>query len=294
MDPSSIRLMKDRRFEMISTEDVVVVSSRNREQGQFKENVRSIGSIGLYKPILVNIRNWSRLKKYELICGEGRLLAHRELGKTEIKAEILDVDVSTAHLMTLGENIARTKMASIDFARAIKEMRDMGMSFEQLANITGKSTDYVRAYIRLLEQGEERLIKGIEDGIFTMNFALNVAQSSDRSVQHLLMDAFDNGVVTTTNLGRVRKIIEDRLQKGRTLASTKSSEAPYTVDKLKCDIRQITRQKESYVYEAGQKENRLFRVLIALRELRTDERFSNLMKAEGLLDEPQLKGTYEI
>jgi ParB family chromosome partitioning protein len=268
MEHSNIRLMKERRYEMIPIDQIVVVNSRSREKSQFKENVRSIGSVGLYKPIPVNKRNFARMKKYELICGEGRLLAHRELRKTEIKVEVIDIDEKTAQLMTLGENIARTRMASMEFARAIKEMSDMGMRLEQLSAITGKTQEYVRSYIRLMEQGEERLIKGVEDGIFTMNFALNVAQSSDRSVQHLLMDAFDNGIVTTTNMGRVRRIVEDRLQKGRSLSNKgKRSEAPYTVDKLKSDIRQITRQKEAFVYEVGQKENRLFRILMALRKL---------------------------
>jgi ParB family chromosome partitioning protein len=295
MEHSNIRLMKERRYEMIPIDQIVVVNSRSREKSQFKENVRSIGSVGLYKPILVNKRNFARMKKYELICGEGRLLAHRELRKTEIKAEVIDIDEKTAQLMTLGENIARTRMASMEFARAIKEMSDMGMRLEQLSAITGKTQEYVRSYIRLMEQGEERLIKGVEDGIFTMNFALNVAQSSDRSVQHLLMDAFDNGIVTTTNMGRVRRIVEDRLQKGRSLSSKgKRSEAPYTVDKLKSDIRQITRQKEAFVYEVGQKENRLFRILMALRKLQDDERFVSMLKVEGLSQEPQLKGTYEL
>ena len=294
MNPSNIRLMKERRYEYIPVDNIIVVNSRNREKTQFKENVRSIGSVGLYKPILVNKRNLEKLGKYELICGEGRLLAHEELGKKEIKAEVIDIDEPTAQLMTLGENIARTKMNSIDYARAVKEMHDLGMSIDQLSNITGKTAEYVRSFIRLLEQGEERLIKGVEDGIFSLYFAINVAQSTDRSIQHLLMDAFDNGVVTTTNLSRVRKIIEDRLQKGKVLSSTKRGDVHYTVDKLKSDIRQITRQKESFVYEVGQKENRLLRVLMALRKLRGDGRFASLLKSEGLAEEPQLKGTYEL
>jgi ParB family chromosome partitioning protein len=45
---------------------------------------------------------------YDLICGEGRLLAHIELGRTHITADVWDIDEGQAHLMTLGENIART------------------------------------------------------------------------------------------------------------------------------------------------------------------------------------------
>jgi ParB-like chromosome segregation protein Spo0J len=108
MDTITIRSMAQRDYQMIPVEKINVVNSRNREQKQFQENVRSIGAVGLYKPILVNSRNLGSTGLYDLICGQGRLQAHIELGKTHIAADVLDVDEAQAHLMTLGENIART------------------------------------------------------------------------------------------------------------------------------------------------------------------------------------------
>lgn len=58
--------------------------------------------MGLYKPILVNKRTLKATGKYDLIRGEGRLLAHQQLGKTHIAADVMDVDEGQAHLMTLG------------------------------------------------------------------------------------------------------------------------------------------------------------------------------------------------
>jgi len=172
-------------------------------------------------------------------------------------------------------------------------MRDYGMSWKELSAITGKSEEYIKNYVRLVEQGEERLIKGVEDGVFALNFAMCVAQSNDRSIQHLLMDAFDSGIVNTGNLPRVRKIIEDRLEKGKTLGSRKAS-PPYTVDRLRRDIRKITREKEAFVYEAGQRENRLMRILVAMQRLKADDRFAALLSTADLADAPQLKGEYAV
>ena len=294
MDSVSIRSMEDNPPRMIPIDQIVVVHSRSRQKKQFQENVRSIDQMGLYKPILLNKRNFAKLGKYELICGEGRLMAHKALGKTEIAAFIVDEDQRLALLQTLSENIVRSRGDSIEFARSLKKMNDDGMALSQLARITGRTEEYLRKYLQLMENGEERLIKGVEDGIFPLTFALNAAQTSDRSVQHLLMDAFDNNIVTTANLRRVRRIIEDRLEKGKGLTGGKRAQAPYTVDKLKGDIRQITRQKEAFVYEAGQKENRIFRLLMALRQLRGDEKFVTLVKSEGVAEEPQLKGSYAV
>ena len=293
MDKVPMRSMAQRDYRMIPVDKIKVVNSRSREKKQFEENVRSIDEVGLYKPILVNKRHLAASGMYDLICGEGRLLAHMKLGKTHIKADIWDVDDGQAQLMTLGENIARTPPQTIEFARALKEMHDYGMDWEQLAAITGKSVPYVQDYIRLVEHGEERLVKGVEDGVFPLSFAMSVAQSSDRSIQHLLMDAFDSGIVNSSNLSRVRKIIEDRLEKGKTL-STKKAPAPYTVEKLKTDIRSITRQKEAFVFEVGQRESRLMRILVAFKQLRQDEAFATLLTAEGLAAAPELKGQYSV
>jgi ParB family chromosome partitioning protein len=199
MDTLLIRGMAQRDYRMIPVDQIRVVNSRGRDKQQFEENVRSIDKVGLYKPILVNAHNFDATGMYDLICGEGRLLAHKQLGRTHIAADVLDIDERQAHLMTLGENIARTPPATIEFARALKQMRDFGMEWEQLAAITGRSTNYVQDYIRLIEQGEERLVKGVEDGVFPLAFAMSVAMSTDRSIQHLLMDAFDSGIVWSTS-----------------------------------------------------------------------------------------------
>lgn len=293
MENIVIRSMAQRQYHMIPVDQINVVNSRSREKKQFLENVRSISEVGLYKPILVNRRNLDATGKYDLICGQGRLQAHIEMGKTHITADVWDIDESQAHLMTLGENIARTPPQTIEFAQAIKEMHDYGMEWKELSAITGRDEKYLRNYVRLVEQGEERLVKGVEDGVFSLNFAMCVAQSTDRSIQHLLMDAFDSGVVNTNNLPRVRKIIEDRLDKGKTLNSKKPT-APYTVNNLKRDIRNITREKEAFVYEAGQRENRLMRILDVLQRLRQDDRFGAMLKTASLAESPQLKGQYAV
>ena len=99
---------------MIPVNQINVVNSRKRERTQFLENVRSINDVGLYKPILVNKRNFESTGLYDLICGEGRLLAHIELGRTHISADVWDIDERQAQLMTLGENIARTPPQTIE------------------------------------------------------------------------------------------------------------------------------------------------------------------------------------
>lgn len=289
----NVRDMRERNYRVIPVDKIAVINSRNREQKQFQENIRSIRDMGLYKPIVVNSRNLRKHGKYELICGEGRLLAHKSLGLTEIKADILDIDEDHAHLMTLGENIARTPPATIEFARAIKEMKDHGMSVSELCTITGKKDSYIRRYIQLIEWGEERLIKGVEDGILTITFAMDVAGAKDSLCQNILIDAFDHKLVNSSNFYRIRKIIEDRIKIGKALGGRKKAIDGVSVDVIKQDIRQITQEKESFVFEAKQRENRAVRVVMALRKLKGDLTFQKLANRAGLSELPALSGKYE-
>lgn len=64
--------MAERQYRMVPLEEIEVLNSRNRERRQFDDNVRSIKSVGLLKPIVVNERNRNRTGRYELVCGEGR------------------------------------------------------------------------------------------------------------------------------------------------------------------------------------------------------------------------------
>ena len=90
-------------------------------------NVESIESVGLMKPIRVNDRFIEATGFYELICGEGRLLAHQQLGKKHVMAEVVTCTRKEALLQSLIENIARTKPGSMDFARELKRLHDEGL-----------------------------------------------------------------------------------------------------------------------------------------------------------------------
>ena len=77
-----------RRYEAVPIAQIKVINSRNRDKEQFDMNVASIDHVGLIKPVRVNDKFLERTGMYELICGEGRLLAHQRLGHETIQAEV--------------------------------------------------------------------------------------------------------------------------------------------------------------------------------------------------------------
>lgn len=295
-----IRSAADRKMAMIRVADIDVVSSRGRGTRQFKENVRSIAENGLYKPILVNEREFGKSGRYQLVCGEGRLRAHKELKKEMIKAEIIDVDLATAHIMTLGENMAKNPPKAIEYAYSLYEMHERGASIADLQRVTGYSQQYVRSYITLIKQGEERLIKGVENGAFTLDFAMRVAESPDGAMQELMIEAYDRKIITAKHVDLVRRILDGRVKHGKGLGdgSGKDSRATvreeYTVDDLKRDIQRITKERERYASAVEAKETRLFRLMDAVRKIRSDATLLDLLRKFQVDTLPKLDGSHGV
>lgn len=293
MDHARIVLMKDRRRELIPIDKIRVINSRERDEAQFALNVQSIDAVGQLKDIRVNDKFLAKDGFYELICGEGRLIAQKRLENTHIRAEVVTCTRKQAYLESLVENLARSKPGTMEFARELKRLHDEGWDHERIARIACRTAEYIRLYIRLVENGEERLIQGVEQEVFPISFAVLVAQSDEGSIQNVLMDAFDQRIVNCQNFARARAIINARSdRRKRRSPATRSGE--YTVATLTQDITSATEEKDSYVREAQAKESRLFALLDGLESLWKDTALLQLLEGEGLSKRPELSGSYSV
>jgi ParB family transcriptional regulator, chromosome partitioning protein len=293
MNMAPILLMKDRRREMIPIDKIKVINSRTRDEAQFTLNVQSIEAIGQIKDIRVNDKFLAKDGHYELICGEGRLIAQNRLGKTHIRAEVVTCTRKQAYLESLVENLARSRAGTIEFARELKNLHDEGWDYERIAQVACRGADYIKQYIHLVENGEDRLIQGVEQGVFSISFAILVAQADDSGIQNVLMDAFDQGIVNSDNFARARAIINTRTDR-RKRKGKEGGANDYTVATLTSDIANATHTKDSYVREAQGKETRLFMLLDGIATLGQDAALMELLRAEGLGQRPELAGTYNV
>ncbi len=125
----------------------------------FEELKKSILSNGLIQPITVRRLEYN---KYQLISGERRLKACKEIGYKEIPAYIIKVDSDETMLaMALIENIQREKLNPIEIGTAYKRLMDeCRLTQEQIAETVGKDRTTVANSIRLL-----KLPKEIQDSL---------------------------------------------------------------------------------------------------------------------------------
>lgn len=111
---------------------------------------KSILENGLIQP--VTVRRVQK-DKYELISGERRLRACKEIGIKEIPAYIIQVETKEMMLaLSLIENIQREKLNAIEIANAYKRLMDeCNLSQEEIAEKVGKDRTTVTNTIRLLK-----------------------------------------------------------------------------------------------------------------------------------------------
>lgn len=120
------------------------------EPNALDELKRSILNNGLIQPITVRRKTNDQ---YELISGERRLRACKEVGYKTIPAYIIQVDSKEAMVaLALIENIQREKLNAIEVAKAYKQLiEECNLSQEQVAEKVGKDRSTITNSIRLLK-----------------------------------------------------------------------------------------------------------------------------------------------
>ena len=134
------------------------------EPEAFEELKKSILSNGLIQP--VTVRRFGGDNNYQLISGERRLRACRDIGYKEIPAYIIKVDSDETMLaLALIENIQRERLNPIEIGMAYKRLMDeCHLTQEQIADQVGKDRTTIANSVRLLKlpvQVRESLIKEV-------------------------------------------------------------------------------------------------------------------------------------
>ena len=119
------------------------------DAGQLHELADSIRQRGVIQPVLVRAAGPG---KYELIAGERRWRAAREVGLTTIPAIVHTVNDEAALEIALIENLQRDDLNPIEQAKAYKQLTTkFGLTQEAIAEKVGRNRVTVANAMRLLE-----------------------------------------------------------------------------------------------------------------------------------------------
>lgn len=117
-------------------------------QEELDELADSIKRNGVLQPILVRKRPAG--KGYEIIAGERRWRASKQVKLNDIPCIILDIDERQAMEIALIENIQRQNLKVLEEADGYRKLiKEFDYTQEQLADVIGKSRSYVTNILRL-------------------------------------------------------------------------------------------------------------------------------------------------
>jgi len=169
-----------------------------------EELKRSILSNGLIQPITVRR---TPDHKYQLISGERRLKACKDIGYKEIPAYIIKVESDELMLaLALIENIQREKLNPIEIGLAYKRLIDeCHLTQEQIAEKVGKNRTTVANSIRLLKL-PDKVQQCLVSGEITMGHARALINLPGKTAQLNILKK-----ITTNNLSvrKVEKLVRD-------------------------------------------------------------------------------------
>lgn len=162
-------------------------------QEELDELVVSIREIGVLQPIVVRpIAGATDAPHYELIMGERRLRATKQLGLATIPAVIKNTADEDMLRDALLENLHRANLNALEEASAYQQLlADFGITQDQLASRIGRSRPQITNTLRLLKL-PAGVQKKVAAGVLSAGHARAILAAGDTAAMEKLADKIVN------------------------------------------------------------------------------------------------------
>jgi ParB family transcriptional regulator, chromosome partitioning protein len=184
------------RLASLDPDDIAPNAQQPRKEfrsEELEELVASIREIGVLQPIVVRpIAGAEAAPHFELIMGERRLRATKQLGLTSIPAVIKNTADEDMLRDALLENLHRANLNALEEASAYQQLlADFGITQDELAHRIGRSRPQITNTLRLLKL-PAGVQKRVAAGILTAGHARAILAVGDASAMERLADKIVN------------------------------------------------------------------------------------------------------
>lgn len=177
IDEDNYRLMEIDVNEIVPNEDQ---PRKNFNKDELYDLSQSIEKYGIIQPLLLKRKN----DKYEIIAGERRFRAAKEIGLSKVPAIIKDVSDDISSRIAIIENIQRKDLNPVEEAMSYKHLLDsQDLTQKELADELGKSRQYIGNTIRLLKL-DPRVLKLLEEEKLSPSHGKNLLSIKDGDKQY--------------------------------------------------------------------------------------------------------------
>ena len=162
------------RIRMIALEKIDPNPHQARsELGNIQELMDSIKSKGVLEPILVR----SKAHRFEIIAGERRFIASKNIGITEIPCIEMDVEENEAMEIALIENLQRKDLELFEEADGLNALIDLyGYNHQEVSEKIGKARSTITEILSLskVPDNVREIIK--TSGVFSRSTIIEIAK----------------------------------------------------------------------------------------------------------------------
>ncbi|MFJ8895217.1 ParB/RepB/Spo0J family partition protein [Leifsonia sp. NPDC102414] len=182
------------RLANLSPADIVPNAVQPRtefDREALDELVASIREVGVLQPVVVRPIP-GQTDKYELIMGERRLRATKELGLDTIPAVVKDTADEDMLRDALLENLHRSQLNPLEEASAYQQLlADFGITQEELASRIGRSRPQITNTLRLLKL-PSAVQSRVAAGVLSAGHARAILSVGDEEAMKHLADKIVN------------------------------------------------------------------------------------------------------
>lgn len=186
------------KIEEIDINNLVLngINVRKTQINEIEQLSKSIIQNGLINPITVKLIDDSDKNKgkYEIIAGKRRYLAMKELNKTTIPCNIINIDNKFAKEMSLIENLQKHNLSNCDKILSVSKLYENETDYDKIKSLTNISKSTIKKYIQIKNLPFEVLLKLDEKGKNKINIATAIELSNiDIEIDHIeLLDKLQN------------------------------------------------------------------------------------------------------
>ena len=190
----------------------------NFNQKDISDLASSIKELGLIQPITVKEDH----DNYELISGERRLRAFKQLSIKTIPAYVRNANDQTSLEMALVENIQRKDLDPIEIAISYSRLIDeLNLSQDEMSKRVGKDRSTISNYIRLLKL-DPIIQSGIRDNFISMGHGRCLINIESKDQQILI---YEKILRKSLSVRQTEKIVKE-------LSGKKIKKTGFTDEKL--------------------------------------------------------------
>jgi len=177
------------------------------ELGNIEELMESIRTKGVLEPILVRAKG----DRFEIIAGERRYVASKNLGLKEIPCIEMDVEEQEAMEISLIENLQRKDLDIFEEADGLKALMNLyGYSHQEIAEKIGKARSTITEIIsvsRIPLYLREKLKKA---GINSRSTITEIAKIEDEENMAKLVDQIIERRLTRTDTRDLTRLFKEK------------------------------------------------------------------------------------